>query len=385
MRIGIDTRSISHSQRGGFQTYTTELIRALSTLDHENEYILYFDRPFTPPFALPDNFCVRQIPAEPKMIGTVWREQKRLPAQLAQDGVDLAHYPCNTAPILSPASPSALTLHDVIALTDPQAVQKLSPSQMWQWLIAKYATTVIPKAVERAGAIITVSHFEKEEIRAVFEIPAHKIFVTPLAVNPNLRPLTCEERNEQGGKVLANLGIDRPFLFALGYEPRKNMAGVIQAYRILHETHCDAKLVAVIGHVATRLKWQKYITEIGLDESVVLLGGVSQQELIFLYNLAEAFLFPSFREGFGLPPLEAMACGTPVIVSDRSSLPEVVGDAALIVDPNEPCQIADACMRVLADTALKSELSAKGLRRVQKFSWAETARLTLNAYHAAVQ
>jgi glycosyltransferase involved in cell wall biosynthesis len=383
MRIGIDTRAISHSQRGGFQTYTTELLGALATLDDQNEYILYFDRPFTPPFALPANFRVEEIPAQPKWIGTVWREQRLLPARMAEDGVDLAHYPCNTAPVFSHPSPSVLTLHDVIALTEPKRLQSMSPAQTWQWLIARYASSVIPKAVERAGAIITVSHFEKEQIRTVFQIPAERIFVTPLAVNPMMRPLTCEEEADRGQQILADLGVDAPFLFAMGYEPRKNMAGVMQAYRILHDAHPGVKLVAVIGHAATRLQWQKWITEQGLDGSVLLLGSISQEALIVLYNLAEAFLFPSLREGFGLPPLEAMACGTPVVVSDRSSLPEVVGDAALIVDPTEPQQIADACRRVLEDQALAVELRAKGLQRVRKFSWAETARLTLHAYSAA--
>jgi glycosyltransferase involved in cell wall biosynthesis len=384
MRIGIDTRAISHSQRGGFQTYTTELIRALAMLDDQNEYLLYFDRPFTPPFALPANFRMEQILAQPKLIGTVWREQRLLPARMAQDGVDLAHYPCNTAPVLSPSAPSVLTLHDVIALTRPQAMQSFSPAYTWQWLIAKYATTVIPRAVERARAIITVSHFEKEQIRAVFDLPAQKIFVTPLAANPMMRPLTCKEQEDRGQQILDSLGVDGPFLFALGYEPRKNMDGVMQAFRILHTTNVDVKLVAVIGHAAIRLQWQKWIAEQKLDDSVILLGSISQEALIVLYNLAEAFLFPSLREGFGLPPLEAMACGAPVIVSNRSSLPEVVGDAALIVDPCDPPQIAESCQRLLEDSALAAELRAKGLRRARKFSWAETARLTLNAYRAAI-
>jgi glycosyltransferase involved in cell wall biosynthesis len=385
MRIGIDTRSISHSQRGGFQTYTTELVRALAALDHQNEYLLYFDRAFTPPFALPDNFSIRQISAEPKLIGAAWREQKRLPTQMVHDGVDLAHYPCNTAPVIAQGKPSVLTLHDVIALTEPQAAPKFTPAQARQWLIATYTSRVIPRAVERSEAIITVSHSEKEQIRAVFEIPAEKIFVTPLAVNPFMRPLTCEERAKESRRILPRLGVDGPFLFALGYEPRKNIKGVIEGYRILHginagKTNADVKLVIVIGHAATRLKWQKYIAEVGIDKSVVLLGSISQEDLLVLYNQAEAFLFPSFREGFGLPPLEAMACGTPVIVSNRSSLPEVVGDASILVEPDEPQQIADACLRILDDSALAAELSAKGLCRIQKFSWAETARLTLNTY-----
>jgi glycosyltransferase involved in cell wall biosynthesis len=188
---------------------------------------------------------------------------------------------------------------------------------------------------------------------------------------------------ETAHPVLARHGLRRPFLVAVGnLQPRKNLARLVEAYALIRQKHRDVQLV-IVGPVGFRSSWvQRTIVDRGLSEFVRLLGYVEAEDLVALYNAATALVYPSVYEGFGLPVVEAMACGRPVIAADTSSLPEVVGSAGLLVDPFDVSAIAAAMERLIADPRLAAELGARGLAQAARFSWRQTASAALRTYEA---
>lgn len=219
---------------------------------------------------------------------------------------------------------------------------------------------------------------------AYYRIDPRKLFVIPLGYAPIFRVIG---RQQAKGIAEKTFGIEGRFILALGSaDPRKNLQGVIRAYQMLNDDlKSQYRLTLVLNHADVEERVNKEITRYELKDRVSLVMRPSQEELVALYNAADVFLFPSFVEGFGLPALEAMACGTPTIVSNRSSLPEVTGDAGLLVSPDDPQEIAAQLERVLTNQSLKIELSERGLRRAGHFSWQRTARMTLDVYRYAAE
>ncbi len=381
--IGIDARAASHPRSGGLKTYTDNLIRAMGKIDTTHWYKIYIDRPYTFDFSLPENFEVVVVSGRTKLIGAGWREQYRLPRVAKSDKVALLHSLCNTSPLTQTVN-KVLSILDVIALTSEQDTKG---ERFERWVlkaIRLYNQLIIPKAASAARAIITISEYEKQQIIHTLGLPHQNVYITHLAPNSAFRVLS-EEEKQKANLILNNAyGIHPPFLLSVGFEARKNLPGVIKAFsniKVFAEN--ELTLVLVCANPAVIPNLYKFAEENRVRDRVVILNRVSDEILNMLYGTAAVFVFPSFREGFGLPPLEAMACGTPVVASNTSSFPEILGSAALLVPPTDTEAIRDAIESVLSEGGLRNSLIESGIHQAQKYSWEATASKTLEVYHQA--
>jgi glycosyltransferase involved in cell wall biosynthesis len=378
MRIGIDARFLTHPQKGGFKTYTENLVTALACVDDRNQYILYLDREPDQNTKLPQrpNFShkiLKQLPG----IGMPWREQAGISLQTARDRIDLLHSPCLTAPLMH-ACPLVMTIHDTIWLFP----QKYSRSDTFslQWKLMEWYQITIPRvASRRASAILTVSQLSKDDIVRYLGIDPAFIHVTHAAVNSIFQPV---EDPGMVGSMRTKYGLDSKYILGIGSaDPRKNIETLVNSYALLPENLRTGHHLAIVWTAPVLAESiSKRIEELGIGRFVHFLHQVPNQDLVFLYNEASLFVFPSLYEGFGLPVLEAMACGTPVVAANTSSIPEIAGDAALLVEANDTKGIATAMTQVLLDGKLASEMVQKGLKRNSMFSWEKCARETLMVY-----
>ncbi len=276
------------------------------------------------------------------------------------------------APFFAPC-PVVVTVHDVSFRRYPSF---FSPKD--RMLFA----TLLPFTLRRASAVVAVSRHAQKEIVEAYPFLDSKVHVTAEAADPHFRPVRDKELLQT---ARSRYGIGQDFILAVGnLQPRKNLLRLINAFASVRE-QVEAIQLVVVG----KAQWQASavydsVKRMGLEEEVLFLGHVPDRDLVMLYNCARVFVYPSIYEGFGLPVLEAMACGTPVITSNASSLPEVAGDAAILVDPFSQEQIAHAVRRVLQDSELALSLSRKGLERAQQFSWQKAAQETVAAYQTVL-
>lgn len=383
MKIGFDARFLTHPQAGGFKTYTENLVSALAAVDRENEYVLYLDRTASGRDAVPaaPNFTTRIVTASLPLAGMPWREQVALGRQAARDRVDLLHSPCLTAP-LRLACPLVLTIHDMLWL-QPQKYAAGRSRKLKRTLMDVYYRVVPERAAKRAAAIITVSQSSKQSIVEQLGLDPNRIVVTYEAPAAQFRQL------DRAGATLAVRqahGLAGSFILAIGSaDLRKNMATLVRAYaRLPAEQREQTRLAIVWTHASLAAELKGLVHALGLTPQVRFLVRVSNDELLALYNAASLFVFPSLQEGFGLPLLEAMACGAPVVASDNSSIPEIAGGAALLVDAQDDDSMAASMRRVLTDGPLCASLVRKGLERAATFSWERCARETIGAYERAL-
>ena len=379
MKIAIEARALSHPQPGGFKSYTTNLIYGLLALQGLDEYLLYMDR------AVPDSRLMNDSRVHidyrahpPSGLGVILREQVHLPASLGRSRPDLVHLPCGTGPCAGSA-PMILTLHDVIEFLEPYDLSSIS-SEKLRRLMMKYYTRIIEKQLARkAIRIITDSDYSRMDITRLLLVDASKITAIPIAQGEAFRVIDDESRLRQAAEKF-HLPVD--FILAMSSSsPRKNVQGLLEGYaRLPGGMRRSFPLVIIWTHQLHRETVAKLVDTYQLKGSVMFLPRVSDEELVLLYNLANLFIMPSLYEGFGLPVLEAMACGTPVICSNRTSLPEVAGDAAALVDPDQPESIASAFVDLIHDREKYRNLSQAGLKRAALFSWQHTARLTYQVY-----
>lgn len=383
MKIGIDARFLTHPQMGGFKTYTANLVTALAAVDNQNQYVLYLDRPSGDNEAVPQrpNVVARVVPGNLPVVGMPWREQVELVRQAAADGVDLFHAPCLTAP-LRLRCPLVVTIHDMIWLLP----HRLSRGGAWSFrrrLMDRYYRSVPRWAARRAAAVITVSRAAKDSIVEQLGLDARRVTVTYEAPAPSFRRIADAGQIEAARR---RHGLESGFILAIGSaDPRKNLQTLVAAFALLpQDLRARYRLVIVWTHSLLAPTLNDTIQSLGLKERVRCLERVSDADLVLLFNAASVFVFPSLYEGFGLPPLEAMACGTAVVASNNSSIPEVLGDAALLVDGEDRTSIANAMARVLTDADRRATLIERGLQRVGRFSWEKCARETLKAYEGAL-
>ena len=364
MRIGIDVRKL-HDY--GIGTYVRNLLTHLDRLDHETEYVLLC-QPADSGLAdgLGDNFRTVAQPAGPYSIS----EQIRIPIQLTRERIDLFHAPHYTLPALTPCR-SIVTIHDCIHLRFPQYL----PSRF----AYRYARAVLWSATHRCDCILTVSETSKRDILSFFDVPAEKIIVIPNAIEDRY---WTQPPDEAVTKVRERYQLHAPFLLYAGnIKPHKNLERLLDAFYRVRQRGFENVTLLIIGDEITRyVKLRRAVHRYQLHRHVRFLGFVSAETLQILYRLASAFVFPSLYEGFGLPPLEAMASGTPVVTSNVSALPEVVGDAAMLVDPEQADAIADGVIRVLSDEPFRANLVRKGLARARQFSWDRSVRRTWDIY-----
>lgn len=363
MRVGIDARLVYYSQAGIGQ-YILHLVDGLAAVDHENEYVLLQSRK--------DNTTILEKPNFRRV--SLWTpshhrlERHSLNVELMRLGLDVLHSP-DFIPPHRPSCKSVITVHDLAFLLYPHFLTRES---------ARYYGH-IDQAVRWTDHIISVSESTKRDTIQHLGVAEDKITVVHEAANPIFRPVDREEATEQ---VRNRHGVDGPYiLFVSTIEPRKNVPSLVRALWQIQECYKeDVRLVLAGGRGWLFEDAFAMVEELKLDGRVHFLGRVSSEDLLYLYNAAQMLAHPAFYEGFGLPPLEAMACGLPVIVSNVASLPEVVGDAALLVDPHDVDELTFAMWRVLNDPDLCQEMREKGLKQAGCFSWERAARETAAIY-----
>ncbi len=368
MRIGVDIR-LAYHQMAGISWYAIRLLTALSKVDEENSYLLLQDRRQKEPLIQAPNFSATTLfaPVHHRL------EQFILSLETRLLNLDLIHSPDFIPPLYN-RIPAVITVHDLAFLLYPNFVTADSARYYGQ----------LREAVSRANRIIAVSQSTKQDLIDLIGAPENKIDVIYEAADPAFRPIPHEEARRR----LAASDIDAPehfILFVGTIEPRKNLGALLRAYHLLRQRYrVDAPLLlsGAMGWLSEDIL--DLVKELGLEEDVRFLGKTSTEQLLCLYNLATALAHPAHYEGFGLTPLEAMACGAPVVCSDGGSLPEVVGDAAILAPPDDPEAWAVALHRVLEDAGLRRSLSEKGLARARRFSWEKAARETLETYRKAI-
>ncbi|MDY7040207.1 MAG: glycosyltransferase family 1 protein [Chloroflexota bacterium] len=365
MRIGIDARMVYYTQ-AGISQYTQRLIRALAEVDRENEYFIIQNWRDKVSLSLNHNFKRVSFvsPAHHRL------EQWFLRFELPPLDLDVLHSPDFIPPFRRNCK-SVITVHDLAFLLYPQLLTEDSAHYYGQ----------IDQAVRRTDHIIAVSQNTKEDIIRLLGVPEDKITVIYEAANPIYRPV--EDEGELR-RVRGKYSVAGDFIFFVStIEPRKNVPALLRAFRqLIDDYKLEVKLV-----IAGRRGWLfeevfSLVEELELTGDVLFLGRVPVEDLPPLYTAARLFAYPSTYEGFGLPPLEAMACGTPIVASNVSSLPEVVGDAALLVAPDDVAGLTVALWRGLTDEARRAELVAKGFRRAKCFSWEKAARQTSAVYQS---
>jgi glycosyltransferase involved in cell wall biosynthesis len=368
MRIAIDARLVYYTQ-AGISQYIKRLVQSLAQQDDQTEYVILQSRKDRVPLVERPNF--RRVPIITPCHHRL--EQWSLRFELSALDFDVLHSPDFIPPFRGNFK-SIITVHDLAFLLYPHFLTKES---------AKYYGQ-IDQAVRRADHIIAVSEATKHDLMQRLGVPEHKVTVIYEASSPQYRPMPAEQVKAY---VRTKFHLEDDFiLFVSTIEPRKNVPGLLQAYRLLLDSYkVKAKLALAGGH-----GWlfdEVYATagRLNLTGDVVFLGRVETEDLPYLYNAARLLVHPSFYEGFGLPPLEAMSCGTPVIVSSVSALPEVVGDAGLRVDPQNIPELAVGMYRLLVDEGLREEMIQKGLARAACFSWDKAARETLEVYRKVSQ
>jgi glycosyltransferase involved in cell wall biosynthesis len=369
MRFGIDAR-LTYHQRAGIGRYTLFLLDELAKADHENRYTIFQHRKDREPLVVAPNFQRKTLytPVHSRM------EQPLLMAELLFHNLDLIHCTDFIPPLYS-SLPSIITVHDLAFLRWPHFLTKDHATYYSQ----------IDRGVRHARHIIVPSHSTKNDVIGQLGVPESKISVIYEAAASLYRPMPIDQAQ---AAVRKRFSVPTNYiLFVSTIEPRKNIGGLLQAFHHLRTKYnlTDTALVLAGKQGWLSEKVYETVETLGLQDSTFFVGRVTDEELHHLYVGARCHVHPAFYEGFGLPPLEAMACGTPTVVSNTSSLPEVVGDAALLVDPNNWEEMAVAIHRLLTDSDLHAEMRQKGLQRAAVFSWSRAAAETLDVYQAVVE
>jgi glycosyltransferase involved in cell wall biosynthesis len=367
LRIAIDAHSVG-TQLAGNETYAVNLIETLAQIDSFNSYTLYVTRREAvdrfrgrwPNFAV-----VRTLPHSP-----IVRIPLTLSAELRRNPVDVLHVQF-TAPPFVPC-PLVVSIHDLAFEHLPQTYKRRSRMQL---------RLTVRRSARKAARILSLSESGRQDIIETYDIAPERVTTIPLAAPAHFGPVTNEKELQ---RVRDTYGIVGDYILSVGsIQPRKNLQRLVGAYVRLHAERPGVKLPTLV--LVGKKAWLygetlRAIEQSGVGEQILLTDYVSETDLPALYSGALCFVYPSYFEGFGLPPLEAMKCGVPVIVGNRTSLPEVVGDAGLLVNPFDEAEIASALAHLIDNPDLREKLRVKGLERAEKFSWHDTAKRTLEVY-----
>ena len=370
MKIGLHPLWLDSDPNGGIATYWSALIEELGRLDADNRYTVYYNHPEA--LARSVNYRPAHIGARIVRPASRWLEiPVGLPLEIMRRRVDLLHTQ-TLAPPICPV-PFIQVLNDLAWETNPEVY----PTRVLFRL-----RRLVPGSSRRALRIITVSEYSKGLICEHYGIPEDRVHVTPHGVTGHYRPITEPQRLADLRK---HYNLPGPYLLYVGkLQSRKNLARLIEAFKKgVIKAGLPHDLVLIGARTWMSDEIFDAIKRCRVEDRVKVLGEVSLDDLPAFYSAADLFVFPSLAEGFGLPPLEAMSCGTAVVCSSASSLPEVVGDAGLQIDPYDVDALAEAIVSVLTDDRLRSDLEAKGLERSRLFSNERMARLTLEVYAAA--
>ncbi len=367
MLVGLDARALASPIRSGVEHYVINLARALSQLPEAPEIIAYLDRRIAEA-ELAASFSRGHV--RPKVVKAKhgWL-RAALPWRLWRDRADLIHLPSTIVPPLLPC-PAVVTVHDLAWARFPDTYD---PADL------RMQTQVVPKSVLKAAHVIAVSRSTARDVAEVLYVPADRITAIPLGVSDTYTP----HGPKLGGDEFqgANQVRDGCILHTGGLHPRKNLGRLLEAYALLRREEPAPPLV-IAGNIDT--PWGReliqQVTNLDLTSEVIFPGLITERVMPSLYRSAITLVYPSLYEGFGLPILEAMASGTPVITSDGSSMLEVAGEAAVLVNPENTEELAGALRRVLTDSSLRLRLIEQGLQRSRQFTWERTARETVAVY-----
>ncbi|MCK5211933.1 glycosyltransferase family 4 protein [Candidatus Parcubacteria bacterium] len=420
MTIGIDASRANREHRTGTEWYSYYLIRWIAKLDLENQYILYTDEPLKgglldltttrfDPTLKPIETCFDndgyQVIKSPgnnfraKILNWPFNffwTQGRFSLEMLFHRPDVLFIPSHTLPLIHPRR-SVVTIHDIgyerrftVYDTAPMGPEGRQKRRFLNFIVriftfGKYRANTMDYlkwstdfALNKADRIITISEFTKRDIKEFYSTNIDKVTVVPNGYSESIyKPLNDSAKTK---KVLAKYGIEAPFIFYIGrIERKKNIPALIEAFAIMKENNPGLKeKLVLVGDASYGYDETKYmIREFDLVSDVVMPGWVEEDDVPYLYCAASIFVLPSLYEGFGIPLLQAMACGVPIAASEVTSIPEVVGDAGLLFNPNYALSIAEALTRIVNDKKLQAELIEKGLERVKDFSWQKTAKKTL--------
>lgn len=381
MRIGIDYTAAVR-QGAGIGRYTRQLVTAATALDSQNEYVLIVAGAGIPdaasrvgPVARRANVRVVILPVSDRILNGLWH-RLRLPlwVELAGGAMNVFHSPDFTLPPVRRAQ-TILTVHDLSFIRVPECAHPK---------LRSYLMRAVPASVRRADIVLADSECTRADVIELLNVNPDRVEV----VYPGVEQRFRHERDVRVLRaVRMRYALPERFVLGLGtLQPRKNLERLIEAYGRLHgEVGSQIKLVIAGGAGWMYQSIFRRVEELGLQDAVCFPGYVADPDLPALYTMAELFAFPSLYEGFGLPPLEAMACGTPVVTSNVSSLPEVVGDAALMVDPLDVAALADAMRRALSGRPLREEMVQRGTAQARRFTWRRAADKLLDVYQRVGQ
>ncbi|MBT4120933.1 MAG: glycosyltransferase family 4 protein [Candidatus Magasanikbacteria bacterium] len=370
MKIGIDCRMFGSGF--GLARYTEQLVKHLLEIDLENQYILFFRNENVKEFVAVSNKNVKIVIADIPWYS--WAEQIKFKKIIRQQKVDLMHFPHWNVPLFY-NDPFVVTVHDLIMYHYPRPeATTLGPIKFW--IKDRLHRIVLGHAIKKAKHIIVTSEFTKQDIHDTLKVSNDKMITTYQA--PFSYNISSLKDNEF---VLQKYGIKKPYVMYVGTAyPHKNIEGLLNAWLKFQELHGDEYQLVLVGkenYFYQRLLVQQATHEI---KNFVYTGFVEDDELSAIYLQSSLYVFPSFYEGFGLPPLEAQDHGVPVVSSNASCLPEVLGDSVLYFDPNSPDQMADMIHKALDDEGVRSELKQNAKENLKRFSWEKLARETLDLY-----
>jgi len=377
MKIGIDCRMYS-SRFTGIGRYVYELTENLFRLDKQNHYVLFFNEPEFSKFMPPNDRVSKVLVNAPHYS---LQEQIHSLRALNKAKLDLMHFTHFNAPIFY-KKPSIVTIHDLTL--------SFYPGKKMTSKIHRLAYHVVIKsAIKKAKKIIAVSQNTKQDLQNIFQTSDQKIAVIYEGVNENFHPIT---QTPEGAKKIQNIRQkfqlqQKPYLLYTGvWRSHKNLPNLIHAFHILKNDYGFDGYLVITGRkdpvYAPELETKTL--SLKLENDVIFTGLVEEEDLVTLYTGALAYVFPSFYEGFGLPPLEAMQCGVPVVASNTSSIPEICGKAnAVFFNPQDPQNMAEKIFEITSQKSLREKLIANGLQRVKQFSWQKMTEETLKIYNEA--
>ncbi|MBE6050909.1 MAG: glycosyltransferase family 4 protein [Clostridium sp.] len=368
MKFGIDSRSINLHAGSGIGTYTKNLVENLLKIDNINKFNLIWTGNVPSEF-IKDNVDITLTSGKYSR----FYETYYIPNLMKKENMNLYHLTQNGIGFPFEFDiPVVVTVHDLIPYTMPETVGK--------GYLNKFLKEM-PSIISLTKGIITVSEYSKKDIIRFFpSFPEDKIFVTPLATNDNFKPISKKYCKSY---IKKNYMIDSDFILYIGgFSSRKNVKGLILAFSEIKNSLKKPHKLLIGGSLRDEgLKLKEMVTSMGLENDVIFTGYLDDSILPIFYNASEAFIYPSLYEGFGLPPLEAMSCGTPVITSNLTSIPEVTENASLLINPFDINELSYTLLKLLNDESLKNTLKIKGLNRSKEFSWKKTAKETLTAYN----
>ncbi|MCO6509526.1 MAG: glycosyltransferase family 4 protein [Aridibacter famidurans] len=391
MRIGVDASCWGNKR--GFGRFTRELIRNLLEVDDRNEYVFFIDSRTAESFPLPEAAVVEVVPTAASQIEAASADGRRsvsdvlaMSRRVFRHRLDLFFFPAvySYFPIFN-KSRVVVTVHDVIAEKNPHLIFPNRRSRYF-WNLK------LNLAIKQSDIVLTVSDYSRERICEHFGLPDSRLRVVNEGARGDFRVLPV---NGNMVSVLSKYGLlpgSRFLLYVGGISPHKNLGSLVEAFVEMSERQGldDVKLILVGDYkddpfFSAYPSLKRQIAEAGIEDKVVFTGFVSDEDLAFLYNAASLLAFPSLEEGFGLPAVEAMSCGTPVVASRTGSLPEVISDAGKFFDPRDPGDIAEVASRVLSSDSLRKEMSEAGLRRSKDFGWRKAAEDTVRVFEEAVK